>query len=292
MSELEIWQKVEEAYQILSNCSLCPRECGVNRLQGEKGYCGMSAQLYISSFGPHFGEEPELVGRFGSGTIFLTGCSLRCAFCQNYEISHLNRGYRLKVEELSEVMLALEAQGCENINFVTPTHYVPQLMEAIIFSKKKGLSLPIVYNSGGYEKLETLRLLEGFVDIYMPDAKFSLSDLAERYCQAADYPQLMQKAIKEMHRQVGNLDVSEAGIAKRGLLVRHLVMPGSLKNSELIFKFLAEEISRDTYLNIMAQYYPSYQAFHFKEIARRVSREEYLQAISLAKNYGLWRGFH
>lgn len=290
MSIIDLWKKVEEAYRILNHCQLCPRDCKVNRLKGERGYCGQASDIYISSYGPHFGEEPELVGRFGSGTIFLTGCSLKCAFCQNYDISHLHRGWKVELDELVKIMLALEKQGCHNINFVTPTHYSPQIMKAILLAREKGLSIPIVYNCGGYDKKETLRLLEGFIDIYMPDAKFIFKALSLKYCHAEDYAQVMPSAILEMHRQVGDLIIKD-GLAKKGLLIRHLVMPGGLENAKKVFEFIACKISKNTYLNIMEQYYPCYRAFDYPEISSRLEREEYLKAIEIAKEYGLWRGF-
>jgi putative pyruvate formate lyase activating enzyme len=259
-------------------------------LKGEVGYCGMDARLYISSFGPHYGEERELVGRFGSGTIFLTGCNLKCVFCQNYEISHLREGTEISMEEMAQIMLRLERIGCHNINFVTPTHYTPQIMQAILIARERGLTVPIVYNCGGYEKVETLRLLEGFIEIYMPDAKYAINEMAKRYSHVENYPEVMKQALKEMHRQVGDL-VVENGIAKRGLLVRHLVMPNGIENARLVFKFIAEEISKDTYVNIMDQYYPCYKAFDYPEISRRLSSEEYRKAVELAKDLGLWRGF-
>lgn len=288
--EVDLRRKVEEAYRRLEACDICPHECGVNRLKGEVGYCGMDARLYISSFGPHYGEERELVGKFGSGTIFLTGCNLKCVFCQNYEISHLGEGTEISVEEMAQIMLRLERLGCHNINFVTPTHYTPQVMQAILIARGRGLTVPIVYNCGGYEKVETLKLLEGFIEIYMPDAKYAINEMARRYSHVENYPEVMRRALKEMHRQVGDL-VIENGIAKRGLLVRHLVMPNGIENARLVFKFLAEEISRHTYVNIMDQYYPCYKAFDFPELSRRLSVEEYRKAVELARDLGLWRGF-
>jgi putative pyruvate formate lyase activating enzyme len=245
----------------------------------------MDARLYISSFGPHFGEEPELVGRGGSGTIFLTGCNLKCVFCQNYEISHRMIGKQYSVLELVDIMLYLQNIGCLNINFVTPTHFTPHIMEAIFKARGKGLKIPIVYNCGGYEKVETLKLLDGFIDIYMPDAKFMNPDLSEKYLNARDYPQVMSEAIKEMHHQVGEL-VIENGIAQKGLLIRHLVMPAGIENARKILEFIAQEISPSSYVNIMDQYYPCYRAVEFPEINRRITREEYHQILEIARQLG------
>ncbi|RKY38099.1 MAG: radical SAM protein [Candidatus Omnitrophota bacterium] len=278
-------QKIKLAYARLSKCDLCPRECRVNRLKGERGYCGMDAGLYISSFGPHFGEEPELVGKGGSGTIFLTGCNLKCIFCQNYEISHFMIGKRYSVEELVDIMLYLQDRGCVNINFVTPTHYTPHIMKAVFLARERGLEIPVVYNCGGYEKVETLKLLDGFIDIYMPDAKFMEPDLSGKYLDACDYPQVMRKAIKEMYIQVRDM-VIENGIARKGLLIRHLIMPEGIENARKILEFIAREISVHTYVNIMDQYHPCYRAADFPEINRRVISQEYRQVIKIAHDLG------
>lgn len=280
---------VAEAYFLLKSCALCPRHCGIDRTSQEKGFCGMGSELMISSFGPHFGEEPELVGRYGSGTIFLTGCNLKCVFCQNYEISHLASGYKVSIDNFVDIMLRLQNLGCHNINFVTPTHFAPHIMQAIVLARERGLTIPIVYNCGGYESLKVIKLLEGFVDIYMPDIKFLDPELAEKYCRVKDYPEVVKKILKEMYRQVGDLVVDEDGIAQKGLLVRHLVMPNAIANTEKVIKFVAEELSPHTYLNIMAQYYPCYHAFHFSDINRRLSQAEYEQALELARKYNLTR---
>ena len=275
----------------LGDCALCPRNCGVDRLHGELGFCRAPGQLMVSSAGPHFGEEPPLVGWGGSGTIFLTHCGLRCVFCQNYQISHLGQGDTVDVEGMAGIMLWLQDKGCHNINLVTPTHYVPHILMALHTAVLKGLRLPIVYNCGGYESLAILKRLRGLIDIYMPDIKFFDPSAASRYLQASDYPQVVREAVKEMYSQVGDL-VIEEGIAVRGLLVRHLVMPGWVEDSKAIMDFLAKEVSCDTYVNIMFQYRPLYRASQFPEIARRPTREEFEEVCRYAKGLGLRRGFY
>lgn len=287
----EIERRAGQARELLSPCGLCPRRCGIDRPAGEAGFCRTGAGAVISSWGPHFGEEPELVGRAGSGTIFFAGCNLGCLFCQNYDISHLDHGSRASPEELASVMLSLAAGGCHNINLVTPTHVLPTILDALAIAQRKGLDLPIVYNCGGYERIEALRLLEGIVDIYMPDAKFASAGPAQRYCQASDYPDVVRAALREMHRQVGDLDVSSRGIARRGLLVRHLVMPGGISETGSLMRFIADELSGETYVNVMAQYRPAYRAHEFREIARRIKETEYRRAVDEAVATGLHRGF-
>lgn len=282
--------KSSELYKLLENCTLCPRRCKVNRLNNEKGFCGVGLLPLVSSVGPHFGEEPELVGRNGSGTIFFAGCNLGCLFCQNYDISHLRYGDEISTKDLAKEMLVLQRIGCHNINLVTPSHVVPQIVEALAYAVEKGLDIPIVFNTGGYDSLETLKLLEGIIDIYMPDAKYSNPDAAKKYSNAEDYPDVMKTAIKEMHRQAGDL-VVQKGIAVKGLLVRHLVMPEGLAGTRAIMHFIATEISKDTYVNIMDQYRPCYKAVDFPEIDRRITQGEYEEAVGEAKAEGLWRGF-
>ncbi len=276
------------ALERLRSCNLCPRNCGVDRLKGELGFCRGPRLAKVSSYGPHFGEERPLVGRNGSGTIFFTGCNLRCCFCQNYDISHFDRGREVTAPELAEMMLALEAGGCHNINLVTPTHFVPQIISSLKIAASMGLSIPVVYNCGGYEAIETLRLLEGIVDIYMPDFKFMSQASSKRYLNASDYPQVAKAALKEMHRQVGDLVIKD-GIALRGLLVRHLVMPSHLDDSREIFRLIATEISPSTFVNVMDQYRPCHEADRFPEIARRISVEEFERALDYARKEGLER---
>jgi putative pyruvate formate lyase activating enzyme len=284
-------ERVEEARARLEACDLCPRGCGANRLAGERGACGGGAAAAVSSAGPHYGEEPPLVGRGGSGTIFFTHCGLRCVFCQNCDISHLGEGREVTAPELAAAMLELQRHGCHNINFVTPTHYLPQILEAVGIAAGMGLGVPLVWNCGGYESVEALVLLEGVVDMYMPDVKFGKAGRAERYCDAPDYFERAQEAVREMHRQAGDLVIGPEGLARRGLLVRHLVLPASAAGTEEVVRFLAEDVSRDTYVNIMDQYRPCFRAGEFPEISRRVRAEEFTAAAEAARKTGLHRGF-
>jgi len=287
----ELDLRIELAYKKLERCDLCPRQCGINRLKGERGFCRSGEELMVSSFGPHFGEESELVGHGGSGTIFLTHCNLKCNFCQNYDISHLGCGDEISLERFAQMILQLQNIGCHNINFVTPTHFVPQILAGLKEAIEKGLALPLVYNCGGYETLETLKLLEGIIDIYMPDAKFWNPQVAERFAHAPDYPQVIAEALKEMYRQVGDL-IIEKGLAKKGLLVRHLVLPQGLAGTDQIMPFIAKHLSKDTYVNIMAQYRPLYQARDDPLINRPITRREYEEAQEIARKEGLHRGFY
>ena len=285
----ELKERVRQARAILESCQLCPHHCQVNRLAGEKGRCRTAACVFVSSYSPHFGEEAPLVGIYGSGTIFLTYCNLRCVFCQNYYISQLGEGKETSKEEIANMMLSLQAMGCHNINLVTPTHVVAQILEALEIAVAKGLSIPLVYNCGGYEAVETLKLLDGIVDIYMPDMKYSDAENAQRYSGIKDYPSINRAAVKEMHRQVGDLQIDERGVATRGLLVRHLVLPHRLAGTAEVVRFLAEEVSVNTYLNVMAQYRPCHKAFEFPLLARPITGEEYGEAVNLAREHGLER---
>ena len=282
-------ERIAEAQQRLSPCRVCPRHCKVDRLSDEKGICQTGVKAVVSSYAPHFGEESPLVGSGGSGTIFFTHCNLLCIFCQNYEISHLGQGIETDPGQLAAMMLSLQRQGCHNINFVTPSHVVPQILVALPKAIEKGLTVPLVYNSSGYDSLETLKLLEGIVDIYMPDFKFWDKDLAKRYAKAPDYPEVAQKAILEMYRQVGDLVMDDEGVAVKGLLVRHLVMPGSLEETRGILRFLAREVSVDTYVNVMDQYRPCGEACHCPPIDQTLTGDEYQQALKLARDAGLQR---
>ena len=280
---------MDKAKSILQECHLCPRHCGISRLADEHGKCQITSQLIVSSYGPHFGEEAPLVGNHGSGTIFFTYCNLRCIFCQNYTISQLGEGYNVDREELARVMLSLQARGCHNINLVSPTHVVPHILDALELAASMGLHVPLVYNSGGYDSVETLALLDGIVDIYMPDMKYSDEKIAEQFSGIENYPEVNKAAIKEMHRQVGDLQIDEEGIAQRGLLVRHLVLPGRLAGTEDIVRFLAQEVSANTYLNIMAQYHPCHQAFAIPQLSHPLLKKEFDEAINLAHQQGLSR---
>jgi putative pyruvate formate lyase activating enzyme len=273
----------------LRECRLCPRSCGVDRTRGETGFCRTGRHAMAASFGPHFGEEAPLVGSHGSGTIFFSSCNLLCTFCQNYDISHGADGVEVGPGEIAGMMLDLAARGCHNINFVTPTHVVPQILEALVLAAGAGLDLPLVYNTGGYDAVETIRLLDGVFDIYMPDFKFWDPEPAQAFCRAPDYRDAACRAILEMHRQVGDLVMDERGIAQRGLLVRHLVMPGGLAGTQDVMRFLAEEVSRHTYVNVMDQYRPCYQARNDPRIDRRITAAEYEDALEAARGAGIHR---
>jgi putative pyruvate formate lyase activating enzyme len=287
----ELTRRVELLTGILRECSLCPRQCRVNRMEGQLGYCQAGADLAVSSAFPHFGEEPPLVGRHGSGTIFLTHCNLRCIFCQNYDISHLGRGEAISPPDMARVMIKLQEMGCHNINFVTPTHYASQIVASLPLGIEMGLRLPIVYNCSGYESIEVIRLLDGIVDIYMPDVKFMENKYAGQFCNAPDYPEVVRVVLKEMHRQVGDLTLDSKGVAERGLLIRHLVMPEGVSSSESVLSFIANEVSVHSYVNIMNQSRPEYRADEDDQIGRPTSHKEYLEAIQLAKQLKLYRGF-
>jgi putative pyruvate formate lyase activating enzyme len=282
-------ERVQKAFALLKSCRLCPRKCGVNRLDGELGFCETGRKAIVASFNAHFGEESPLVGRSGSGTIFIGSCNLLCSFCQNYEISHGREGAEVGAEQMALMMVQLSQVGCHNINFVTPTHVAPQILEALPYAIEKGLRVPLVYNSSGYDSRETLELLDGIFDIYMPDFKFWDNRWAERYCGASDYREVAIAALHEMHRQVGDLAVDEWGVAHRGLLVRHLVMPNQVAGTEEIMEFLAKEISPNTYVNVMDQYRPCGSAHRDEFINRRLHSKEYRDAVNAAKRAGMAR---
>ena len=289
LSKRELTQRIEKLFKILENCEICPRKCHVNRLKNKKGYCQLGYLQKVSTYHPHFGEESPLVGRFGSGTIFLTSCNLACVYCQNYEISQLRIGEEISFERLAEMMINLQNQGCHNINFVTPTPQVPQIVKSLAVAIEKGLKIPLVYNTSSYDSVEVLKQLDGLIDIYMPDVRYSDDKIALKYSNTPRYFEIMKEAIKEMQRQVGNLVLDENGIAIKGLMVRHLVLPNNLAGSEKIFEFIAKEISKDIFLNIMDQYFPYYKAAEFPELARRITDEEFQEALKLAKKFGLKR---
>jgi putative pyruvate formate lyase activating enzyme len=281
-------QRIEEAYALFENCRCCPRQCGVNRHGGERGFCRAPSQSVIYSAHPHFGEEIPLVGTNGSGTIFFSNCNLRCIFCQNWPISHEGRGRIFEDEELADVMIKLQQIGCHNINFVTPTHVMPNILKATRIALNKGLRLPLVYNTSGYERVEIVKLLDGIVDIYMPDFKYTDSEKASMYSAgASDYPEMAKASIAEMHRQVGGLQIDRDGIARRGLIIRHLVMPNRVAGTRKFVQWVAENLSKSTYVNIMSQYHVDYQAYNYPEIARAITVEEFLEAIEWAQEYGL-----
>ncbi len=285
----ELAQRAASASSHLESCDVCPLKCGVDREQGERGVCQTGRLAQVSSYGPHPGEERPLSGWRGSGTIFFARCNLSCVFCQNADISQVSSGQEVSARELAGLMLEIQRMGCHNLNLVSPSHIVPQILEALHIAAQQGLTLPIVYNSGGYDSLKVLALLDGVVDIYMPDMKYGDADRAYQYSRIRDYPQVNQAAVLEMQRQVGDLQVDKEGIAQRGLLIRHLVLPNGLADSELICKFLAEKVSKNVYLNIMAQYRPAYKAHQTPELSRRIHPEEHREAIRLAKQFGLTR---
>ncbi len=284
----ELKRRVAEAYARLDACDICARECGVNRLQSDEGAsCRTGERAVVSSAGPHFGEEDPLVGTGGSGTIFFSWCNLRCQFCQNYEISQLGHGHEVEPEDLAEMMLSLQHRGCHNINFVSPSHVVPQILASLLLAAEAGLRVPLVYNTGGYDSLKTLALLDGVVDIYMPDMKYADPNVARRFSRISNYPEVNRAAVREMHRQVGDLVMDRRGVAQRGLLVRHLVLPEGLAGTAEIVHFLHNELSADTYINVMQQYRPCYRAGDLPPLDRRITGQEYADAVNLAREAGL-----
>lgn len=284
--------RVAAAEAALRDCHLCGHHCGIDR-HVKAGPCGVRATIRVASYGPHHGEEAVLRGRHGSGTIFFSGCNLHCVFCQNYDISQGNVGHAVDAEELAAIMLTLQARGCHNINLVSPTHLASHLISGLVRAVEGGLEIPIVYNTGGYDAPQAPALMDGFVDIYMPDMKYADEATARNLSAVRDYPAVNQAAVKEMHRQVGDLVVDAQGLARRGLLVRHLVLPGDLAGTAEVVRFLAEEVSRDTYVNVMGQYHPAYRAWDCATdavpIDRRVTREEVRSAVAAAREAGLHR---
>ncbi len=285
----ELERRVAEAYPHLSICDVCAWHCPVDRRAGRMGACRTGERARVSSYGPHLGEEDPLRGWRGSGTIFFTRCNLKCQFCQNHDISQTDSGDELEPEQIAAIMLELQASGCHNINLVSPSHVVPQILAADFIAAQAGLRLPLVYNTGGYDSMEMLELLDGVIDIYMPDMKYADVSVAKRYSKVPNYPRANQTAVREMHRQVGDLQIDEQGLATRGLLVRHLVLPENLAGTDKIVRFLADEISPDTYLNLMDQYRPAYRAHDLPPLDRRVTRQEYRAAVEMARAAGLQR---
>lgn len=282
---------IEKSFKMLESCCICPRKCRVNRVKGELGFCKTGLLPKVCSSMPHHGEEPPISGTRGSGTIFFSHCNMACVYCQNYNFSQLEEGREVTFEELSSFMLELQEMNCHNINLVTPTHVMPQILKAIRIAASKGLKIPLVYNTSGYELAQMIRLLDGIVDIYLPDLRYADSRMSEKYSKAPDYPQQSQKAVKEMHRQVGIARINDEGIIERGLIIRHLVLPSDIAGTEKIMKFIAKEISDDTYISLMSQYTPYYRVSEFKEISRRLSYEEYERAIESMHNQGLHNGW-
>jgi putative pyruvate formate lyase activating enzyme len=294
---LELWaagelrRRVEKAKEILRSCRLCPRRCEVNRLRGEKGFCRSGASLMISSYNVHHGEEPPISGTNGSGTIFLSHCNLRCVFCQNYPISQLGVGREKSIAEVGAMMLDLQARGCHNVNWVTPTHFVPQMMAALEWAVERGFRLPLVYNTNGYDSVETLELLEGVVDVYLPDMKYGDEEVARTYSQAPDYPAVNGRAIHEMHRQVGGEEYTANGLLQRGMIIRHLILPHRLAGTERMARFVAESLSRPCSISLMTQFFPAYRAKDFPQLNRRITSEEFEEAMGILDHYGLEAGW-
>lgn len=286
----KLQQRADQAHALLSRCTLCPRKCAVNRLKGKHGLCKTGEKALVASYGPHFGEEQPLVGSKGSGTIFFAGCSLLCCFCQNFDISHTTDDSQpVDDQELAAIMIELQNRGCHNINLVTPSHVVPQILAALVHASAHGLQIPIVYNSSGYDSVATLALLDGVIDIYMPDFKFWEPATSNRWAKAPDYPQRARESLRSMHQQVGDLQINAQGLATSGLLVRHLLMPGKEQETEEILTFIANHISRNTYVNIMDQYHPCGNTTHFPELQQTITTKHYHQALAAAHALGLHR---
>jgi putative pyruvate formate lyase activating enzyme len=285
----ELKERADELWAIMKRCQLCPRRCRVNRHKGTSGFChAPGTTLITASAHPHFGEERPLVGKGGSGTIFLSHCNLRCVFCQNFDIAQLGAGSETTIDEFAGMMLQLQEIGCHNINIVTPTHYSAHILKAIDIAAGQGLRLPIVYNTSGWERLEILKMLDGIVDIYLPDFKYWDSDMSSKYSSEAEsYPEITGEAILEMHRQVGVAKPAKDGIMQRGLMIRHLVMPNNIAGSENVMEWIAGNLPKDTYVNIMVQYNPVYKAYDYPEISRRITKEEYIKVVNKAKGLGL-----
>jgi len=288
----ELAQRISSVRNILKRCTLCPWECGVDRASGELGECQTGSVARVYSYMPHHGEERPLRGQHGSGTIFFSGCNMHCQFCQNADISQEIYGMLVSVDKIAAMMLDLQTRGCHNINLVSPTHVVLQILDALFIAVKKGLRLPLVYNTGGYDAINTLELLDGIVDIYMPDMKYANADIAKKYSRIPDYPHHNHQAVKEMHRQVGDLELDNNSIAVRGVLVRHLILPSNISGTKQVMAFLAQDISANTYVNIMDQYRPEYHAYQFPELFHRVSADEFQTAVDMAIDCGIKRIDH
>ena len=287
----DIKKRTEGGYSLLEKCTVCPRECKVNRLKGEIGFCGVGKNPKVASYNVHHGEEPPISATKGSGTIFFSGCNLRCIYCQNFPISQLGNGLEVTTKDLANMMISLQLRGCHNINLVTPSHFVPQIVEAVSFAWEMGFDLPLVYNSSGYDSVEALRLLEDIIDIYLPDMRYSDNRIAKRLSSAEDYVEVNREAIREMYEQVGNLVTDEEGIAKKGLLIRHLILPFDLAGSRKTFRFIKEEISPEVYVSLMGQYFPSFRASFDVSINRKITKEEYQLAKKGFFESGLTSGW-
>jgi putative pyruvate formate lyase activating enzyme len=287
----DIRERVERARALLEKCTVCPRRCEVNRLKDEVGFCGVGARPKVASHNVHRGEEPPVSGTRGSGTIFFSGCNMRCRYCQNFPISQLRHGREISPRELAETMLILQSKGCHNVNLVTPSHLVPQILEALSYAWDRGFDLPLVYNSSGYDSVDSLKLLEGVIDIYLPDMRYSDDRAAGEFSSAADYVEVNRRAIKEMYRQVGNLVTDEQGFAKRGLIIRHLILPENIAGSTQTFRFIKDEVSPDACLSLMGQYFPSFEAGQCVSINRKITPVEYETAVESFLASGLTKGW-
>lgn len=289
--EGKLREKAEKLYHALSSCAICPRNCRVNRLEDKLGFCKTGKLARVCSYFSHYGEEPAISGENGSGTIFFAHCNLKCAYCQNYEFSQMDKGKEASEEELASYMLALQKEGCHNINFVTPTHVIPQILKALVLAVEGGLNIPLVYNSSGYDSVEALRLLDGVFDIYLPDARYADSETSLKYSCAKDYPQVNQMALKEMHSQVGIAKLNSDEIIESGLIIRHLVLPNNLSATGQIMRFISREIGEDTYISLMSQYFPCYKAEDYPELSRRITPREYQEATEMMYACGLHNGW-
>lgn len=280
-----------QAYSLLESCSICPRNCGVNRLKGETGFCRTRLLAKAYSFMPHHGEEPPISGARGSGTIFFSGCNMHCCYCQNYEFSQEGEGREVGEEELAGFMLKLQGLGCHNINLVTPTHILPQILKALLLAIPQGLKIPLVYNTSGYELSSSIKMLSGIVDVYLADMRYGDDASGLKYSDAPDYPKYNQEAVKQMHQQVGLVELDREGVIRKGLIIRHLVLPEDISGTEKVLRFIRDEVSADTYISLMSQYLPCYKAHNFKELSRRLASEEYTRAKELLREYGLENGW-
>lgn len=285
-------KRIQEAQSLLESCCLCPRKCGVNRIKDKKGFCRTGSRARVYSYGPHSGEEPPISGQRGSGTIFFSGCNMSCVYCQNYKFSQLNpEDKEMESEELAQLMLELQKSGCHNINLVTPTHILPQILEALSLAISGGLRLPLVYNTSGYELPEVISLLDRIVDIFLPDMRYADNEMSERYSKTLYYPESNRAAIIRMYQQVGNAQINQQGLIEKGLIIRHLVLPDNIAGTEKIMNFIAQEVSISTHISLMSQYLPCYKAGEFPEINRRISEQEYTQAEEDMLKSGLYNGW-
>lgn len=290
-SDSTLKTKINQAYKLLESCIICPRKCKVNRIDNERGFCRVGINPVVCSYMPHHGEEPPISGAKGSGTIFFSFCNLKCVYCQNYHFSQESEGKEVPIEKLSEFMLYLQGLGCHNINLVTPTHVMPQILKALYIAIEKGLSIPIVYNTSGYELPEVIKILNGIVDIYLVDMRYADNEHSIKYSQAPNYPSFNQEAVKEMYRQVGDSEFDKNNIIKKGMIIRHLVLPNNISGTEKIMKFISQNLSNKVYISLMSQYHPYYQAHKYPEIARRITKEEYQTAMDCLRRYGLNNGW-